>query len=175
MTEGNTQRKKHCQNIKSSPGGGKYSSFSLYSGLVLCKSAPWLESGPHRCSSRWQFSGIYRRMKDLITVKAIKIIQWKASPRFGRPIRMSPEPEDDVNRCLLKDERVERGATKKGLHLETLQVTKPVRWIFAQKLHGQKQTDKYDTWEGSQGLKQREENHIYKPQWAVRSEQSWRS
>lgn len=137
MTEGNTQREKHCQNIKSSPGGGKYSSFSLYSGLVLCKSAPWLESGPHRCSSRWQFSGIYRRMKDLITVKAIKIIQWKASPRFGRPIRMSPEPEDDVNRCLLKDERVERGATKEGLHLETLQVTKPVRWIFAQKLHRQ--------------------------------------
>lgn len=83
----------------------------------------------HAGRSRRQFSGSFRRVKDFVTVKGIE-----APPCFGCPIRMSPELEDDVNRCLLKDERVKWRATQEGLHLETLQVTEPAGWILAQKL-----------------------------------------
>lgn len=50
---------------------------------------------------------------------------------------MGPELQDDVSRCLLKDERVEGNAAEEGLHLETLQVTEALGWAFTKKLHQQ--------------------------------------
>lgn len=133
--------------------------------VISCFTCFW--AGIHAGQSRNEFT--WRKVKDFITVKVVK-----APPGCGRPIRMSPELEDDVDRCLLKDERVKWRATKEGLHLETPQVTKPAFWIFAQKLHRQRgiRTDKWDI---SQGLHYSEGRDINKPQWAGEWEQSWGS
>lgn len=110
------------------------------------------------------------RTNDFIAEEVIKVIQWTSSSCFGCPIRMVSELQDDVNRCLLKEERIKWRAVKEGLHLETLQVTKPPGWILAQKLHQRMQQmivtnhGDFSVWDLD-----------YKPQWAVRSEQSCRT
>lgn len=130
--------------------------------VISCFTRFWARI--HVGQSRNEFT--WRKVKYFIAVKAIK-----APPGCGRPIRMSPELEDDVDRCLLKDEGVKWRATKEGLRLETLQVTKPAFWIFAQKLRRQRgiRTDKCDI---SKGLRYSEGRDINKPQWAGGWEQS---
>lgn len=124
----------------------------------------------HAGQSGWHFSGSIGRAKDVVTVKGIK------SPScFSCPIRMNPELEDDVNRCPLKEERVKWSATKEGLHLETLQVTKPVGWILAQKLRQQIPRERWDKSQRPRHVSSRKGNNICKPHWAVTSEQSWGS
>lgn len=71
-----------------------------------------------------------RRLKDSNTVKVLK-----ASLGGGRPVRVSPELEDDVDGFLLKDEGVKGRAAEEGLHLKTLQVPEPSFRVFAQELH----------------------------------------
>lgn len=74
-------------------------------------------------------------MKDFIKVKVLRVVHWQASHWFGFPVRMSTELQDQFNGCLFQDDRVEWSATKEGLHPERLQITKPIHWILAQKLH----------------------------------------
>lgn len=133
---------RHCKKKKKSPINQRNTKYlSLISSQRLCSKehSPvlcftgllWGRAQVHVGRRRRRFGG---RVQELITVKVLKMLQQKASPCFGCPVRMSPEPEDDVYRCLLKDERVEGKATKQGLHLETVQVAKPVCGILAQKL-----------------------------------------
>lgn len=123
----------------------------------------------HAGQSEGHFSGSIGRAKDVVAVEGIK------SPScFSCPIRMNPKLEDDVNRCPLKEERVKWSATEEGLHLETLQVTKPVGWILAQKLCQQIPTERCDKRQRPRHGKGKR-NNIYKPHWAVMSVQSWRS
>lgn len=70
-----------------------------------------------------------RRLKNSSPVKVLR-----ASLGGNRPMRVSPELEDDVDGFLLKDERVKGRTAEKGVHLKTLHIPESTFRIFAQKL-----------------------------------------
>lgn len=71
-----------------------------------------------------------RRLKD--SSSPVKVL--KASLGGNRPIRVSPELEDDVDGFPLKDERVKGRTAEEGLRLQTLHVPESSFRVFAQKL-----------------------------------------